>query len=441
MAKITRYSGNLKAFASESQGTERTIYGDVTQSNDLTDNINADYLRGLAAGLDAAGQPTEEDFNGALFTVSQLSAYLHQMGVAEWSGSQEYHVGSIVNRSGVLYVCKTDNLVNATYPESDGVNWGFIPNTNITTFGFKNHIINGNFGIWQRGASQTTSGYDSDDRWANSNVGSTKTHSRVDCTDTERALFNAWAFSRTVVTSVAGADSYVVKQQRIEDVTQLAGKTVTLSFWAKADSNKNIAIEFIQRFGTGGTPSAEVQSIGSQLVSLTTTWQKKTITVTLPSIVGKTLGTDGVHTSSTALSFWFDAGSTYNARAANLGQQSGTFDIAQVQLEEGSVATPFEQRPYGLELSLCQRYYELVDVYWRWDASLGGAATISVWAGFSQSKRVVPSVAVRASSNTNFSQGAIGANLHGFVSELSANNGGVIETRRLSTIYTASAEL
>ena len=34
------------------------------------------------------------------------------------------------------------------------------------------------------------------------------------------------------------------------------------------------------------------------------------------------------------------------------------FIIGNVQLEEGSVATPFEQRPYGLELSLCQRYYE-----------------------------------------------------------------------------------
>lgn len=124
MAKITRYNGNLKAFASESQGTERTIYGDVTQSNDLTANINADYLRGLAAGLDAAGQPTEEDFNGALFTVSQLSAYLHQMGVAEWTGLQEYHVGSIVNRAGVLYTCKKNNLVSATAPESDSTNWG-----------------------------------------------------------------------------------------------------------------------------------------------------------------------------------------------------------------------------------------------------------------------------------------------------------------------------
>ena len=260
-------------------------------------------------------------------------------------------------------------------------------------FGFKNYIINGGFDVWQRGTSQTTGSYGSDDRWANNNAGSTKIHSQVACTDTERALFNAQAFSRTVVNSVAGAGNNTLKTQCIEDVTKLAGKTVTLSFWVKADSNKNIAVEFIQRFGTGGSPSAEVTGIGSQLVALTTAWQKKTVTVTLPSIVGKTLGTEGVHTTSTLVVFWLDAGSAYNSRTANLGQQSGTFDIAQVQLEEGSVATPFEQRPYGLELSLCQRYYEVVFLN-----RLTGTTykfngdTSSNPVAFATTKRVVPTI-------------------------------------------------
>lgn len=224
--------------------------------------------------------------------------------------------------------------------------------------GFKNYIINGNFDVWQRGISQTSNGYGSDDRWSNENLGSTKTHSLVACTDTERALVNASKFSRTVVSSVAGSGNFVYKTQSIEDVTKLAGKTLTISFWAKADSTKNIALELQQSFGTGGSPSATVYGISSQLMSLTTIWQKKYITVTIPSIVGKTLGNDGVHTTATKLRFWFESGSDYNSRTASLGQQSGTFDIAQVQLEEGSVATPFENRPYGLELSLCQRYYE-----------------------------------------------------------------------------------
>lgn len=296
----------------------------------------------------------------------------------------------------------------------------------VKVYGFKNHIINGNFDVWQRGTSQTTSGYGSDDRWTNDNVGSTKTHSRVACTDTERALFNASAFSRTVVTSVAGADSYVIKQQKIEDVTKLAGKTITLSFWAKADSNKNIAVEFQQRFGSGGTPSTDLYGISSQLVSLTTTWQKKTITVTLPSIVGKTLGTDGVHTSSTGVVFWFDAGSYFNSRAANLGQQSGTFDIAQVQLEEGSVATPFEQRPYGLELSLCQRYYEPVMAYVNGMVYAGNGDYRGPNIKFKVTKRVTPTAFPSSIGTSGFALGANGAgvNLGGSIEGVACTNEG-----------------
>ena len=232
--------------------------------------------------------------------------------------------------------------------------------------GFKNYIINGNFDIWQYkdvGLTypQTASWYGSDDRWTNDNSGSTKSHSQVACTDTERALFNASYFSRTVVTGVAVANNYVIKTQKIENIYKLAGKTVTLSFWAKANGNKKLGISSEVAYGTGGSPSSELLRAGfQQVLDLTTVWKKFTITVTLPTAVGKTLGTDGAHTSYNRITFWFDAGSTIAPiYIPGMIQQSGTFDIAQVQLEEGSVATPFEQRPYGLELSLCQRYYQL----------------------------------------------------------------------------------
>jgi hypothetical protein len=241
-----------------------------------------------------------------------------------------------------------------------------INGTPISTFGngFKNHIIDGRFDFWYEGTSQTTSGYGSDTMWYNGNIGSTKTHTRQYFSTGEAfadGIKCPMYYSRTVVSSVAGAGSTVYKDQRLEDVTRLAGRTVTLSFYAKADTNKNIAIEFAQHFGTGGTPTSSVNTIGAQKIALTTTWTRYSRTFTIPSIVGKTIGTDGVHTSFSLMRFWFDAGSDFDARTANLGQQSGTFDIAMVQLEEGIVATDFEWNGTAVEESRVGRYFQFTN--------------------------------------------------------------------------------
>lgn len=226
----------------------------------------------------------------------------------------------------------------------------------------RNYLINGNFQFWDYATSQTTAGYGSDNRWSNNNVGSTKTHSRMSSGDTERALFESPYYSRTVVSSVAGVGSYVTKNQAIEDLTKLAGKQVTLSFWAKADSSKNIVVNLQQGFGTGGSPSSTIANASVNLISLTTSWKKYSVAINLPSIVGKVLGTDGVHTSYTHIVFWFDAGSNFNSITNNLGQQSGTFDIAEVKLEDGSVATdgwaPYDGE-FGSEAIVRQRYYQM----------------------------------------------------------------------------------
>jgi hypothetical protein len=245
----------------------------------------------------------------------------------------------------------SNTSVQETYTTGSGSN-AFINNQH------KNYIINGNFDIWQRNTTQTGNGYGSDDRWINNIAGSTQTVSRQAFTVGQTAVANnPTYFSRTVVTSVAGTANDVRKVQRIEYATRvLSGKTVTLSFYAKADATKNIATEYAQVFGTGGSPSATVTSIGVTTFTLTTSWQKFSVTTTLPSISGKTFGTN--NNDELELSFWFDAGSTFNTRTNSLGQQSGTFDISQVQLEEGSVVTNFEIRLPSTELTLCQRYYE-----------------------------------------------------------------------------------
>ena len=231
---------------------------------------------------------------------------------------------------------------------------------------FRNRIINGNFDIWQRGTSQTSAGYGSADRWVNLHAGSTKTASQQAFTAGQTDVpGNPKYYLRHVVSSVAAAANYVTSYQKIEGVDTLSGQTATVSFWAKADSNKNIATEFFQYFGSGGSPSSQVNAIGVTTHSLTTSWQKFTATVAIPSISGKTIGSDG--NDYLGFVFFFDAGSDWNSRTNSLGQQSGTFDIAQIQLEEGTVPTPFEHRPYGTELALCQRYC----VVWKDNSHIG----------------------------------------------------------------------
>ena len=224
---------------------------------------------------------------------------------------------------------------------------------------FRNKVINGNFDIWQRDTNQTSSGYGSVDRWRPIHVGSSKTVSQQAFTNGQTDVpGNPRYYFRHVVTSSAGAANFVLVYQPIESVRTLAGKVSTLSFYAKADSSKNIATEITQWFGTGGSPSS--WNTGNEVTThnLTNAWQKFTVTVTIPSISGKTIGTN--NDDYLGLYFHFDAGSDYDSRTNSLGQQSGTFDIAQVQIEEGTSATPFEQRPIGTELSLCQRYYQIV---------------------------------------------------------------------------------
>jgi hypothetical protein len=222
--------------------------------------------------------------------------------------------------------------------------------------GMRNAIINGNFDIWQRGTSFTAAGYGAD-RWAMERTGSTCTMSRQAFTLGQTDVpGEPTYFCRMDVTSVAGAGNRVLLYQSVEDVRTFAGEQITVSFWAKADATKNIAIQCWQGFGTGGSPSAAVTGIGLLKTSVSTTWQKITRTLTVTSISGKTLGSDG--NSRISLEIYFDAGSNFNANTDTLGQQSGTFDIAQVQVEPGPIATTFERRPIGTELSLCQRYYQ-----------------------------------------------------------------------------------
>jgi len=209
----------------------------------------------------------------------------------------------------------------------------------------KNLIINGNFDIWQRGTSftnNTVTQYTAD-RWqvygaGTSTLDITRQSFAAGQTDVEG---NPKYFIRLDNTPDANT-TWMELFQRIEDVTYFSDITVTLSFWIKANRNisGNDFFSFSQNFGSGGSTSV---GTSSSTFNISTSWEKKTLTVNLPSISGKTVG----------------SGSYLEVHLLqNSGATADTYyDIAQVQLEVGDTATPFEHRSYGDELARCQRYY------------------------------------------------------------------------------------
>ena len=267
--------------------------------------------------------------------------------------------------------------------------------------GNRNKIINGNFDVWQRGTSFSASGYAAD-RWRSGYGGGTTTV----CSQQSFTLGqtdvpgNPEFYVRLVVTSDSTSDSNATLNQRIEDVRSFSGQTVTISFYAKADAVKNIAIEPFQNFGTSGSPSSSVL-ITPQKFALSTSWAKYTKTFTIPSISGKTLGTD--NNDFIQFSFWMDGGSDYDSRTSSLGNQSGTFEFAQVQIEEGSSATDFEFKSIGETIQDCKRYF--VDAL---QAGGGGYATGSgqsaranSQATFPVEMRTLPTVTVTITQKPN----------------------------------------
>ena len=126
MSKITRYTGNLKAFASEATGTERTIFGDTAQSDSLDANITMDLLRGWGV-IGVESNPTKQHFNGLGFTLGQLIAYLHQQGVPEWNAAQEYYAGSVVTTLAGIYRLKSGGDGSYDPDTEGGVNWELAP--------------------------------------------------------------------------------------------------------------------------------------------------------------------------------------------------------------------------------------------------------------------------------------------------------------------------
>jgi len=221
----------------------------------------------------------------------------------------------------------------------------------------KNKVINGDFRINQRAfTSTTTSATYGFDRFYMQAVDGTTTYSAETFTvgAAPVAGYEAANFARIVSSGQTLTTAFSTLRHLVEDVRTFAGQTATISFWAKAATGTpKVAVEIQQNFGSGG--STFVTTYAGQ-VTLSTSWARYSVTVAVPSISGKTIGTNN---DAFGIVLFTSAGSNFDARTGSLGIQSATIDFWGVQAEYGSQATPFQTATGTLqgELAACQRYY------------------------------------------------------------------------------------
>jgi len=273
--------------------------------------------------------------------------------------------------------------------------------------GFRNRIINGDMRIDQRnaGASVTITNTGANtytlDRWAAYGSAASKFSVQQNAGSvTPPVGFTNYLGCTSLSAYTVGAAEIFTLQQQIEGFNfadlnfgSANAKTVTISFWVRSSLTGSFA-GFLNNSAQNRTYPF------SYTISAANTWEQKSVT-----IAGDTTGTWIGGTNGIGAGVWFSlgCGSTYqgtaNAWTASttygvsgqnqiVGTSGATFYITGVQLEVGSVATPFERRDYGRELALCQRYFykiNAIDNYTRYaigacdqSTSAGGIVSLPV---------------------------------------------------------------
>lgn len=338
-------------------------------------NTDMDFVwiandQGDITGITATSPLTGGGTSGAV-TVGIQDASTSQKGSVQLSDSTS-------TTSSVL--AATPTAVKSAY---DLAASAYAPAFTNNFYAGKNKVLNSNFSVWQRGTSGfSINGYTADQWYAtrgNGTVGvsqQTFTPGAAPASGYESAFYLRYALTGA---STSGTPTL---QQRIEDVRTFAGQTVTVSFWAKASTSASPAsIQVVQNFGSGG--SADVTTTVVTSPSYTTSFVRYSYTISVPSISGKTIGTS----SYLQLIFNWPLSTTFTS-----------FDIWGVQVEAGSVATPFQTATGTIqEVAACQRYY--ATSLGNGDAGLWDSAT-EIWFGCRHpvQMRTTPSVTLLVTS-------------------------------------------
>lgn len=298
-----------------------------------------------------------------------------------------------------------------------------------SAFPYRNLLHNGAMQVSQRGASaasKTTSDVWLVDRWRStiSSLG-TWTASRESDAPSESGLRASLKMLCTAAdASPAAGDVFLVRQilegydvQRIKKGTASA-EQLTLTFWVKSNVTGTYVVELEDQDNTRYCSA-------TYTVSASATWEQKSITFPADT----TGAFDNDENGSLALNFWMGGGTnftsgtlgtTWHTTSANravggtnvASANNNYWQVTGVQLEIGTVSTPFEFIPYADELARCQRYYyrssaSASNTYARYGFGSSTAAnTVQVCIPFPVTMRTVASATVDYASLSVYDGGA-----------------------------------
>jgi hypothetical protein len=384
------------------------------------------WLFDLVPWIQARANDTESWANQASqsATTAGLTA-----NASMWNPSTNYALGqNAISPTNFQTYRRRVAGVSATDPVSDATNWAAVaavPDASITPaklanggreLGFRNRIINGDMRIVQRAISApvtagtdvptASTGYPAVDRFFVYSTGANVTAARVAGSGSTQ--------HRMQITGASGVTAVGVGQ-RIEQLNSydLAGGNATLSVdlansllttvtWTASYATT------ADTFGTIGTPTKTQIATGTFTVNSTVT--NYTAPIAIPAA------------ATTGIEILLTVGA----------QTSGTWTIGNMQLEAGSVATPFDRRDYGREFIMCQRYYESASLRQRIDPFPFGSLGFTT--SFAVTKRATPTTTATAVLGTIL--GAPIGSTTGIYIEFSAGASG-----NAAANYTAASEL
>ena len=351
---------------------------------------------------------------------------------------------------------KADGTGSLSVPAESGT----VVTTASPSLGRRNLIINGAMQVAQRGtsASSSTNGYNCVDRVYHTTA-TLGTHTHEQSTDAPDGFAYSYKVTCTTADATPAAGDYHRLNFKLEgqDLQPLAygtssAKDMTFSCWVKSNKTGSAVLNFRNLNSSSNRMLGELLTINTA-----DTWEYKTFTIS-----GDTAYSfENANTEELRIDIWLNAGSNYSAGTRNtswsaqVGNEyysdgtlnlgtatSDYFAITGVQLEVGSVATPFEHRSYGEELALCQRYYYETAYHARMSVDAKNTYLTSNWFGFPVFMRATPTISLSFPwTGANFNSGLLSKTTETGISVGITGNGNTAGYAACDVDFSADAEL